>query len=274
MGRFWSLLFFLVPVLGIASFVWAAFIPQGILAGVWMPEALSDDAREIDFLSNAVTVLLGIVFVGTGLALAWFIYRYDGQRVGNAPAKYTHGHHQAELIWTVVPGVILFALAIWQMNAWAEAKILRPQMAGPDGSPNTADDVSQPPLALVTGRQFEWVITYPGPDNILHTADDLPGEVNRLHVPAGETVVLQVESDDVLHSLFLPHLRLKNDLVPGMKQFVWFRADSTGEYDIVCAELCGWGHYKMKGRLFIQTQEEFATYLQRLQQQQWDRGGS
>lgn len=272
MGRFWSLLFFLVPVLGVASFVWAAFIPQGILANVWMPVALSDDARAIDFLSNAVTLLLGIVFVGTGLALAWFIYRYDGKRAGNVQATYTHGHHRAELVWTVVPGVVLFVLAIWQMNEWAEAKILRPQLVGPDGDAETADDIPQPPLALVTGRQFEWVITYPGPDGILHTADDLPGEVNRLHVPVGETVVLQVESDDVLHSFFLPHLRLKNDLVPGMKQFVWFRADSAGEYDIVCAELCGWGHYKMKGRLFIQPPEEFTAYLQRLQQQHWERG--
>jgi cytochrome c oxidase subunit II len=85
--------------------------------------------------------------------------------------------------------------------------------------------------------------------------------VNDLHLPVNEEIVLQIESQDVLHSFFLPNLRVKQDVVPGMKQFVWFRPNRQGVYDIVCAELCGWGHYKMRGRLTVETREEFDQWL-------------
>jgi cytochrome c oxidase subunit 2 len=115
-------------------------------------------------------------------------------------------------------------------------------------------------LALVTGRQFEWRIRYAGPDRELGTHDDV-FLVNDLHLPANEEVVLQIESQDVLHSFFLPNLRLKQDVVPGMKQFVWFKANRTGVFDVVCAELCGWGHYKMRGRLTLESRESFDRWL-------------
>jgi len=83
-------------------------------------------------------------------------------------------------------------------------------------------------------------------------------------VPRGEDVVLQLESRDVIHSFFVPELRLKQDVVPGMSQFAWFNANQTGEVDILCTELCGWGHYKMKARLRIVEPEEFQTYLKDL----------
>jgi cytochrome c oxidase subunit 2 len=76
-----------------------------------------------------------------------------------------------------------------------------------------------------------------------------------------EEIVLQIKSADVLHSFFLPNLRVKQDVVPGMKQFVWFEPNKTGVYDIVCAELCGWGHYKMRGRVTIESREKFDTWL-------------
>jgi len=65
----------------------------------------------------------------------------------------------------------------------------------------------------------------------------------------------------VLHSFFLPNFRIKQDAVPGMKIPVWFKAKETGQFDIVCAELCGWGHYKMKGRVTIESREDFDRWL-------------
>jgi cytochrome c oxidase subunit 2 len=65
----------------------------------------------------------------------------------------------------------------------------------------------------------------------------------------------------VLHSFFLPNFRIKQDVVPGMRQAVWFQAEEEGEFDIVCAELCGWGHYKMKGRITIESREEYEAWL-------------
>ncbi len=92
--------------------------------------------------------------------------------------------------------------------------------------------------------------------------------VNELHVPVHEPVVLRMQSEDVLHSFFLPNLRIKQDVVPGMKQHIWFEAVKDGEYDIVCAELCGWGHYKMKGRITIESRGDYEDYIAELTRQQ------
>ena len=83
-------------------------------------------------------------------------------------------------------------------------------------------------------------------------------------VPRGQDVVLQLESRDVIHSFCVPELRLKQDVVPGMSQFAWFNANQTGEVDILCTELCGWGHYKMKARLRIVEPNEFKEYVEGL----------
>ena len=109
-------------------------------------------------------------------------------------------------------------IAIYQMNAWADAK-MRPARR----LARTADDC-KPPLAEVTGRQFEWRIRYAGEDGIVGTPDDVQ-LVNDLHLPVNEEIVLSIKSQDVLHSFFLPNLRVKQDVVPGMKQYVWFQAD-------------------------------------------------
>jgi cytochrome c oxidase subunit 2 len=92
------------------------------------------------------------------------------------------------------------------------------------------------------------------------TADDIQ-IVNDLHLPVNEEIVLSIKSADVLHSFFLPNMRVKQDVVPGMKQYVWFQPTKIGVYDIVCAELCGWGHYKMRGRLTVESREKFDGWL-------------
>jgi cytochrome c oxidase subunit II len=119
----------------------------------------------------------------------------------------------------------------------------------------------KPPLVEVSGRQFEWQLRYAGKDGQLGTADDV-FTVNDMHLPSHEEIVMTLKSQDVLHSFFLPNLRVKQDAVPGMRQFVWFRANQTGIYDIVCAELCGWGHYKMRGRVTFEPREKFERWLE------------
>ncbi len=264
MGRFWSLLFLLVPVLGVGAFVFAAADVWPI-HGHWLPDNINDHGGVIDSLFMFILYLTGVIFIATGIALFWFLWRYDAAKHAE-PAKFTHGSHTLEVVWSILPAAILLFIAIYQMNAWADAKIRRPiESSGPDGVAGTADDVPQRPLALVTGRQFEWQIHYSGPDKEFNSEDDTVRDdvfiVNELHVPVHEEVVLQIESQDVLHSFFLPNMRIKQDVVPGMKQFVWFRANREGTFDIVCAELCGWGHYKMKGRLTVESREKFDRWL-------------
>ena len=260
MGRFWSFLFLLVPILGVAVFVLAA-ADVAPLQGHWLPVNINDHGRVIDSLFMFILYLTGVIFVATGVVLAWFLWKYDAAR-NREPIKYTHGSHTLEVVWSILPAATLLFIAIYQMNAWADAKMRRPMEPGPDGKLGTADDVYLPPLARVTGRQFEWRIQYAGPDRLLDTPDDYY-TVNDLHVPGEEEVVLKIESEDVLHSFFLPNMRTKQDVVPGMEQHVWFRANRNGVYDLVCAELCGWGHYKMRGKLTVESRRDFDDWLAR-----------
>jgi cytochrome c oxidase subunit 2 len=115
--------------------------------------------------------------------------------------------------------------------------------------------------AEITGRQFNWDVRYPGKDKELHTPDDIIRVDGDIHFPANEEVLLIIKSSDVLHSFFLPNLRMKQDVVPGMQQYMWFKALETGRFDIVCAELCGWGHYKMKGRATFEPRDDFNAWL-------------
>jgi cytochrome c oxidase subunit II len=257
-GRFWSLLFLLVPIMGVGVFVWAmADLPP--MKGHWLPLNINEQGKVIDNLFLFILYLTGTIFVVTGIILFWFLWKYDaGQNA--EPVKYMHGSHTLEVVWSIIPAATLLFIAIYQMNAWADAKMRRPTLPGADGKVGTADDVLMPPLAEVTGRQFEWRIRYAGKDGVVGTPDDVL-IVNDLHVPVNEEVVLRIKSQDVLHSFFLPNLRLKQDVVPGMKQHVWFKANSKGVFDIVCAELCGWGHYKMRGRLTVESRDDFNRWL-------------
>jgi len=258
-NRFWSLMFLLVPILGVLLFVFAAMPDSWPLYNHWFPEDISKNGWVIDSLFDSILYLTGIIFVGTSLALFWFMWKYDGTKHAE-PVKFSHGSHTLEIIWSILPAVTLVFIAVFQMDAWAKAKMLRPMLPGPDGRIGTTDDVPRPPIAEVTGRQFEWRIRYAGPDGQIGTEDDLH-TVNDLTLPKDEEIVLAIKSMDVLHNFFLPNVRVKNDVVPGMKQFVWFTPQKRGRYDIVCAELCGWGHYKMKGRMTVVTPAEFDKWM-------------
>ena len=259
MGRFWSLIFLLVPVLGVVTFVLAPWYKH------WLPQDVSEHGHAIDHLFYFILLLTGLVFIATEMVLFWFIWKYDG-RGQNRPAAFLHGSHSLEIVWTIIPAAVLLFIAIYQMNAWASAKMHNPAV-GPDGILGTADDMA--PTLEVTGRQFEWRLRYPGlqAQGKLGDQDDI-FVVNDLHIPVNEEILIELKSADVLHSFFLPNLRIKQDAVPGMKIPVWFRATQTGVFDLVCAELCGWGHYKMKGRVTVESREDFNQWLEQKYQEQ------
>ena len=246
MNRFWCFLFLLVPILGVATFLVAPYY------NIWFPRDVSAHGRTVDSLFMFILWLTGIVFIATELALFWFAWKYDGKR-NKEPAKFSHGDHTLEVVWTILPSVTLLFIAIYQMDAWASAKMRKPNIA---------------PTAEITGRQFNWDVRYPGPDGELHTPDDILRYDGDIHMPVDEDVLLVIKSHDVLHSFFLPNLRLKQDVIPGMEQAMWFHATDTGEFDIVCAELCGWGHYKMKGRVYFLPRDKFDEKLKEMRAEQ------
>ena len=232
-------MFLLVPVLGVATFVVAPYYHH------WFPRDVSEHGRVIDQLFMFILWLTGIIFVATEGALVYFSWKYDA-RTNREKVKFSHGSHSLEVVWTILPSVTLLFIAIYQMNAWADAKMRKPDV---------------PVTAEITGRQFNWDVRYPGTDGELHTPDDVIRVDGDVHFPVDEEILLIIKSADVLHSFFLPNLRMKQDVVPGMEQNMWFKAKESGSFDIVCAELCGWGHYKMKGRVTFEPRAKFDDWL-------------
>jgi cytochrome c oxidase subunit 2 len=121
----------------------------------------------------------------------------------------------------------------------------------------------------VTGKQFNWEVRYPGPDGEFDaSADSTTGTLddyqidNEVHVPVNKVVRVMLASKDVIHSFFVPQLRLKQDAVPGRMITAWFEATQPGTYEIPCAELCGFGHSGMLGRLYVHTPEEYKAWKQ------------
>ncbi len=216
----------------------------GPIYDIWLPRDVSEHGHAIDHLFMFILWLTGVVFVATQIVLFWFLWKY-GADSNVGPVKYTHGSHTLEIVWTIIPAATLLFIALYQMNAWAGSKMRLPQI---------------PPTVEVTARQFEWRLRYPGADGVMGTRDDLY-LVNDLHIPVNEEILIELKSQDVLHSFFLPNLRVKQDAVPGSKIPVWFKARETGKFDIVCAELCGWGHYKMKGQLTVESRADYDLWL-------------
>ena len=212
-----------------------------------LPEAVSNFGPEIDSIYYLILIITGVIFVLVEVTLVVFLIRYrrrDGRR-----ATYSHGDKAAEAVWTVIPFVLVLFIAYTSNAVWLRAK-----QADRTGSA-PADAL---PLR-VTAKQFEWNVGYPGPDGLLDTADDFTVR-NQLHVPVNRPVRIELTSEDVIHSFFLPEFRVKQDAVPGMVIPVWFEATKTGDYDWACAELCGLGHYRMRGSVTVHAPGEFESW--------------
>jgi len=246
------LLLILVPLLGVWTFVSADQY------GWWFPINVSSYGGEIDRLFNLIMWMVGITFVGTEVLLAWFFFKYSRRRADKA--VYSHGNHRLEMIWTAIPAVLLLFIAFSQMGTWAKIKF---EKSFPQGDYSVQD-----PIGELWASQFDWRTRYPGADGRLGTVDDFE-HAFELVVPADTDVVFNLRSRDVIHSFFVPEFRIKQDALPGHTIPVWFRAalrpedSERGEssYDLVCAELCGWGHYKMAGSVRVMRRDKFDQWL-------------
>lgn len=247
-SRLLSALLLAIPILGTLFIVWA-IMGWWPLQGHWLPENINKYGGIIDQIFYVILWLTGIIFVATSLVLAWVTWEGATRSSGRAPA--VHGSHRLELIWSVIPGVILVFLSIYQINAWEINKMQEPMIEDADGHA-----VPVAPSVRVIARQFDWDFWYPGPDGEFGTVDDIM-VTDELHVLLDQPVVLEIEAQDVLHSFFVPSLRLKQDVVPGMMQRVWFHPEKEGRFEIACTELCGWGHYKMKAWLHVDDPEDY-----------------
>jgi cytochrome c oxidase subunit II len=208
----------------------------------WLPEDVSTFGQEIDSLFYLIYYITAATFILVTVLMIVFLIMYrqkEGQR-----ATYTHGNTTLEIIWTIIPAAILIVLSFMSVSTWAKVKRHAPD----------SDFELQ-----VSAKQFNWEVVYPGADRRFGTADDVKFD-NDLHVPVNKVVRVHLTSTDVIHSFFLPNLRLKQDAVPGRTILVWFEATKPGKYELPCAELCGFGHSGMKGWLYVHTPEEYAQW--------------
>jgi cytochrome c oxidase subunit 2 len=257
--KFWACFFFFWPV--VALYVcWIA--PS---RGWWFPsDPKSPMGVRIDGLFYLILAIVTLVFIATQIALGWVLWKGASREEG-AKAAFSHGNHSLELLWTIVPAFVLVFIALYQMDVWAEFRVqtFYPEQTQKDG-----------PVAEVMARQFEWRIRYPAPGKKL-TDEPSDGDiyyVNELHVPTGKPVKINLRTQDVQHAFFTPQLRLKQDAVPGLIIPVWFEIPEAGTYDLLCAELCGWGHYKMKAHIIAESQTAVDEYILQLQTHQNEDG--
>lgn len=214
-----------------------------------LTDPVSTFGGRIDDIYTVILWITGAIFVLTEGLLLWFVIRY--RRRDDRRAHYSHGNAKMEIAWTVIPFVIVLVIAWASAGVWMEVKAADRTAAGPG-----EDDL----YLEVSAKQFEWNVTYPGADDSLGTDDDFVKR-NQLHVPVGRAVRIALTAEDVIHSFFLPDLRVKQDAVPGMVIPVWFQATETGEYPLACAELCGLGHYRMRATLTVHEPEAYEAWL-------------
>jgi len=245
-----TLLFLALLVLGVWTFM------DAHNHGWWLPPNYSTYGPKIDQLFYLILWMVAFFFVLTEGILVWCVWRYSKKR--ETKADFVHGHHKLEILWTAIPGALLLVITFTQMGAWASIKFK-------SSFPNV------PPMAEVYASQFDWRIRYAGPDGHFGTMDDLENPFEFV-VPVGEPVLFNLRSRDVIHSFFVPYLRIKQDAMPGMTIPVWFQATTEGDFDLVCAELCGWGHYKMAGRLRVVSRPAYEKWLEELQKRTWSNG--
>ena len=208
----------------------------------WLPENVSTFGGEIDWLFELIYWITAVTGILVFAAMIAFLVMYR-DRPGRR-ARYTHGNATLEIVWTIVPALILVVLTFLSVPAWSKIKMSVPP----------TDFVVQ-----VTAKQFNWQVFYPGPDGKFGTADDKKF-LDEMHVPMNKPIKVILKSQDVIHSFFVPSFRIKQDAVPGREIVAWFDATKPGKYEWPCAELCGFGHSGMKGWVYVHTAADYEKW--------------
>ena len=222
----------------------------------WLPQDVSTFGPSIDSVLKLIIYIVGTAFVlaeGTLLAFVILYRRREGGRAAFVP-----GDSLRELAWVLIPVVIVIfldvAIDVRARPIWDLVK----EQSPPPGLTVKLDSF-----------QFGWSFTYPGSDGKFGTHDDLV-QTTTLTVPAGQVIRLLMTSRDVIHSFYVPQLRLRQDIIPGREIPAWFEATRPGKYEIGCSQLCGISHFAMKGILRVLTPEEYQQWVS----QHWPKSGA
>ncbi len=216
------------------------------------PENISTTGHLIDDLFNYTTLLVTFYFILVCIGLFGFSYLYSQKR--SAKPYYTYGNKKKHLLFTAFIGAAVFLSVDLNITRIANNDLLNAFWKYPD--PKTENVLR----VEVMAQQWMWSFRYAGPDNQFATADDIVTN-HDLHVPANTKILFHLTAKDVIHSFFVPNVRLKVDTIPGRITRVWWEVNKPGKYDIACAEMCGTHHYLMKAKLHVHTEEDFKKWL-------------
>ncbi len=209
--RVWGLGLAALALMAVPALAQEAPTPGQQNPGWWLPDAASDYSWQVDRLYIWIFWVVILMFLLTEGLLIYFCIVYR-RRPGHRPT-YTHGSHKAEITWTVVPALMLLAIALIQIPAWNHIK--KPDWAALRADPKTVN-------VDILGQQFKWNVRYPGTKAKFKTESEYTN-LSIVHTPIGATTVMSLRSADVIHSVFIPHMRVKQDTVPGLRQSIWFR---------------------------------------------------
>ena len=264
-------------------------------APLMLPESASEHGVEIDWLYNFNWAIIFFVFVITQILLFYFSYKYYGRK-GNT-ATYLAHNNKIEMVWTVIPAIVLSIIIVFGLKAWN--KITAP-------APDNAIVIQ------LYGKQFDWTARYAGKDNLLGASnykkitdenalgmdsasaeglDDIIVK-NEIHIPKGKVIEFKLNSREVIHSAFMPHFRAQMNCVPGMTTMLHFtpiittaemrqkpyvinlmsginalrekRGESTEEFNyiLLCNKICGNSHYNMQMTIVVDTEEDYNKWLE------------
>jgi cytochrome c oxidase subunit 2 len=239
-----------------------------------LPEAASIHGKETDFLMDLNFVIIIAVFVLTQIALFWFVWKYK-YRKGEKAYYYPH-NNTIEVIWTVAPTIVLAGLIITGLKSWNEIT---------DSQKNDGMNIQ------IYSKQFNFVTRYSGGDNklgssyFMNISDNNPLGVKKetaamddktaseLHLVVNQPVMLHLNSQDVIHSMYLPHFRTQMNAVPGMTTTFYFVPTITTaemrkklnnpkfDYVLLCNKICGVSHYLMNMKVVVESPAEFKTWM-------------
>ncbi len=257
MGKALGLLLWIIT----AAAVWMFAVKKW-----WFPESITEHGSLVDAQFMRTLFVVAAAFVLAQVALGFVVFRFGGGKQG--AATYSHGSNKLEVTWTLITAAVFVTLGVLGQQVWASLHF----HDAPAGS-----------LTIeVTAQQFAWNFRYAGADGVLGKTDpklmndstgnplgrdskDPAGDddivASTITVPANRPVKLILKSKDVIHSFFVPNLRFKQDLVPGMSINVHFTPMKPGHYELACAELCGAGHYKMKSYMDVLPEDDFEKWL-------------
>lgn len=224
------------------------------------PDQASAESRQIDELFKLLLGIGGAIFLLVQGALLYSVIRFRRRKGDDGDGATVHGNVTLELIWTAVPSVIVLGLVLYSYQVWVDIQ-----------EPKEDEQVVH-----VQGKRFAWTFQYDDPrlDQIEAEGEDVRINANTLHTYAGQPVKLVMETQDVIHSFWVPEMRLKQDLLPGRTTEVRFTpvapedkasSDFPLRYRVVCTELCGSGHGNMWAYIYVHEDEE--SYMEFIDQE-------